>query len=190
MNGLCKTSPVDLHGTKRIDIAWKSRLHTFIQNPLLWKKISRQETNEANLLGESLETLLSKKSGQIAFREFLKSEFCEESLDFWLACQEFKSFDSPEERTQRAASIYEEFIKADSPKQVNLDFYTREIIGQSLQQPSPSCFTVAQKKIYSLMENGCFPRFIQSEHYKVLFDAASRQRGLGKHRRAMRIKST
>ncbi|XP_069020650.1 regulator of G-protein signaling 21-like [Embiotoca jacksoni] len=151
--------------------------------------MNRQEKNEANLLGESLETLLSKKSGQIAFREFLKSEFCEENLDFWLACQEFKTFDSPDELTQRAACIYEEFIRAESPKQVNLDFCTREIISQSLQQPSPSCFAVAQKKIYSLMENGSFPRFNQSEQYKVLFDAALKQRGHGKHRKALRIKS-
>lgn len=40
------------------------------------------------------------------------------------------------------------------------------------------------------MENGSFPRFIQSEQYKVVFGAASKQRGLGKHRKALRIKST
>lgn len=74
--------------------------------------------------------------------------------------------------------------------QVNIDFYTREIISQCLQQPSPSCFVVAQRKIYSLMENGSFPRFIQSEQYKVLFDATSKPRGPGKHRKALKIKST
>uniref|UniRef100_A0A4W6FQ08 Regulator of G protein signaling 2 n=1 Tax=Lates calcarifer TaxID=8187 RepID=A0A4W6FQ08_LATCA len=108
--------------------------------------------------------------GQKAFRDFMKSEYCEENLDFWFACQEFKTFDSQEELTRRAARIYEEFISAESPRQVNLDFYTRELISQSLQQPSPSCFVAAQKKIYSLMENDSFPRFIQSEQYKVLFD--------------------
>ncbi|XP_072220130.1 regulator of G-protein signaling 21-like [Leuresthes tenuis] len=148
-----------------------------------------QETDETSLQGESLETLLSKKCGQIAFLGFLKSEFCEENLDFWLACQEFQTFDCPEERTKRAARIYETFIKDDSPKQVNLDFYTRENIRQSLQQPTPSCFVVAQKKIYSLMEHGSFPRFIQSELYKVLIDAASEQRGLRKRSMALRIKT-
>lgn len=74
--------------------------------------------------------------------------------------------------------------------QVNFDFYTREIISQSLQQPSPSCFVVAQRKIYSLMKNGSFPRFIHSEQYKVLFDAAYKQRGLGKHWKALKIRST
>lgn len=52
------------------------------------------------------------------FREFLKSEFCEENLDFWLACQDFKRFEEPEELRRRATNIYEEFIRADAPKQV------------------------------------------------------------------------
>ncbi|XP_035525879.1 regulator of G-protein signaling 21-like [Morone saxatilis] len=186
MNGLSETS-LDLQDTKRIHNTWKSKINSFIQSPLPWRKINRQETNQTSLLVESLEALLSQKRGHAAFRDFMKSEFCEENLDFWLACQEFKNFDSPEELKQRATSIYEEFIRAESPKQVNLDFYTREIISQSLEQPSPSCFVVAERKIYSLMENGSFPRFIQSEQYKVLFDAASKP---GKRRKALKIKST
>ncbi|CAN9503140.1 unnamed protein product [Ophioblennius macclurei] len=186
MNTLCKASPMDFRDTKRIDIAWKSRIHTLIQSPLPWTKTIRQETNEASLLGDSLEAFLCKKSGQTAFWEFLKSEFSEESLDFWLACEDFKTCDSPEERAQRATNIYEEFVRDDSPKQVNLDFYTRDIISQSLQQPSQSCFDVAQKKIYSLMENGAFPRFLESQQYKLLLDSTLKQRGLGKHCKASR----
>ncbi|AWP04414.1 putative regulator of G-protein signaling 21-like [Scophthalmus maximus] len=164
MNGLCRTS-LDLQDPKRIHIAWKSRVQKyFICSPLPWK----------NIISEV--TFSRVTGGQKAFWYFLKSEFCEENLDFWLACQEFQTCDSPEELTRRAASIYEEFIGDESPRQVNIDFYTREIISQSLQQPSPSCFVVAQKKIYSLMENGSFPRFIQSENYKVLFDGAVKQR--------------
>ncbi|XP_068557612.1 regulator of G-protein signaling 21-like [Cebidichthys violaceus] len=190
MNGLSKTS-LDLRDTKRIHNAWKSRIYNFIQSPLLRGEIKRQETNETCLLGESLETLISQKCGRIAFWDFLKSEFCEENLDFWLACQEFKTSDRPEELTRRAASIYEEFIGPESPRQVNLDFYTREIIRQSLQQPSPSCFVVAQRKIFSLMENCSFPRFTQSEQYKVLLSAAAaEQRGLPRHRKALKIRST
>lgn len=116
MNWSSKIS-LDLQDSKRIHKAWKSRMHNFIQS-LPTGKINRQERNETSTLDESLETLLSQKCGQIAFRDFLKSEFCEENLDFWLACQEFQTFDSPEELTQRAASIYEEFVSTESPKQV------------------------------------------------------------------------
>ncbi|KAK2822106.1 hypothetical protein Q5P01_022171 [Channa striata] len=174
MDGLSRT-PLDIQNTNRIHNAWKSRIHDLIQSPLLWMKICREETNEANQLGESLETFLSQKfmfscvkSRQRAFWEFLKSEFCEENLDFWLACQEFKSF----------------------IRTVNLDFYTREIISQSVRQSSPSCFVEATKKIYSLMENDSFPHFIQSEQYKLQLDAASTERDLRKYRKALRMKST
>ncbi|XP_034470230.1 regulator of G-protein signaling 21-like isoform X1 [Hippoglossus hippoglossus] len=163
MNELSTTS-LDPRDTKRIHNAWKSKVQKyFLRSPLSWRKINKQETYEVSHMEESLETLLSQKFGRTAFRDFLKSEFCEENLDFWLACQEFKTCDSPDELTRRAARIYEEFISDESPRQVNIDFYTREIISQNLQQPSPSCFVVAQKKIYGLMENGSFPRFIQSE---------------------------
>ncbi|XP_030015459.1 regulator of G-protein signaling 21-like isoform X2 [Sphaeramia orbicularis] len=190
MNGLCSTAPLDLHNTQRIHTAWKSRIHDFMQSPLPWRKIYRQATNETSLLGESLETLLSHKRGQIVFRDFLKSEFCEENLDFWLACQEYKTHESPEKLRWRAENIYEEFITAESPKQVNLDFSTRDAISRSLQQPTASCFVAAQKKVYSLMENGSFQRFIHSEQYKVLSDAALKQKGLRKHRKALKTKST
>lgn len=58
------------------------------------------------------------KGGQTVFLDFLKSEFCDENLEFWLACEEFKSFDTAEEVTRRATRIYEEFVRADAPKQV------------------------------------------------------------------------
>lgn len=57
--------------------------------------------------------------------------------------------------------------------QVNLDFNTSRIISQSLQRPSASCFVTAQGKIFSLMENGSFPRFLQSENYRGLFHDGS-----------------
>ncbi|KAM3866022.1 regulator of G-protein signaling 21-like [Diretmus argenteus] len=166
MNAICETTSDDLHERKM------------------------QSTNETRLQGQSLETLLSQRSGQTAFWDFLKSEFCEENLDFWLACEEFKTLNSPEQLTRKATSIYEEFIRIESPREINLDFYTRDITAQNLQQPSPSCFSEAQRKIYSLMENDSFPRFIQSDQYKDLFDAASRPRSFGKHRRAFKMKST
>ncbi|KAM4728614.1 regulator of G-protein signaling 21-like [Anableps anableps] len=147
-----------------------------------------QETYEASLLEASLETVLSKKSGRRVFWEFLRLEFCEENLEFWLACKEYQSFYSLEEQKRIAASIYEEFIRDGSPKQVNLDSCTREAIRKSLEQPGPSCFAVAEKKIYILMENCSFPRFIETESYKLFINSISNQRGLKKNRMAVRIK--
>lgn len=54
----------------------------------------------------------------MAFRDFLKSEFCEENLDFWLACEDFKTLNNPDELIWRATNIYEEFVRTESPREV------------------------------------------------------------------------
>ncbi|XP_077414882.1 regulator of G-protein signaling 21-like [Vanacampus margaritifer] len=188
MDGLTQTSR-DIQNPKRIHKAWKNKIHVFIQNPSPWAKINGQIVSETRSVPveTSLEVLLYQKVGQSAFRDFLKSEFCEENLDFWLACQEFKTLDKLDERKRRASRIYKEFIDADSPSQVNLDFYTKDAIRRNLQQPAATCFVAAQKKIYSLMENGSFPRFVQSEHCKDLFKCTSKRRG---NREPLRMESS
>uniref|UniRef100_A0A667YCF9 Regulator of G protein signaling 2 n=1 Tax=Myripristis murdjan TaxID=586833 RepID=A0A667YCF9_9TELE len=151
---------------------------SYVTQKMSFSSLCRQSASETSLMEDSLETLLSQKSnlnllssGQVAFRDFLKSEFCEENLDFWLACEDFKTLNNPDELIWRATNIYEEFVRTESPREINLDFYTREITTQNIQHPSPSCFALAQKKIYSLMENDSFPRFIKSDQYKDLLDA-------------------
>ncbi|XP_019734731.1 regulator of G-protein signaling 21-like [Hippocampus comes] len=178
---------LDLQTPNRIHDVWKTKIHVFIQNASPRAKIDRKTASDSRSVETSLEVLLSEKVGQSAFRDFLKSEFCEENLDFWLACQEFKTLDRLDERQERASHIYEEFIGSDSPSQVNLDFYTKDAIRQNLQQPAPSCFVVAQKNIYSLMENGAFPRFVQSEYCKGLSKCTSKRRA---NREALRRKSS
>lgn len=56
--------------------------------------------------------------GRTLFRDFLESEYCEENLDFWLACRDFGDLDGPEELRRRAESIYEEFVQANALRQV------------------------------------------------------------------------
>uniref|UniRef100_A0A8C7GXP2 Regulator of G protein signaling 2 n=1 Tax=Oncorhynchus kisutch TaxID=8019 RepID=A0A8C7GXP2_ONCKI len=110
----------------------------------------------------------SPADGKAAFRIFLKSEFCEENIEFWTACEEFRTISSLEKLSSRARSIYEEFIQCDAPKEINLDYQTKDAIVQSLCLPSLTCFLLAQKKVFSLMENNSYPRFIHSELYKEL----------------------
>ncbi|KAK1805990.1 hypothetical protein P4O66_013035, partial [Electrophorus voltai] len=38
-------------------------------------------------------------------------EFCEENIEFWLACEEFQQIKSPSKRISRAKAIYKKFIK-------------------------------------------------------------------------------
>lgn len=57
--------------------------------------------------------------GLAVFRHFLRSEFSEENLDFWLAVEKFKRTRPPSRMATRAARIYQEFISTSAGRQVS-----------------------------------------------------------------------
>uniref|UniRef100_A0A8C1EBM7 Regulator of G-protein signaling 3 n=2 Tax=Cyprinus carpio TaxID=7962 RepID=A0A8C1EBM7_CYPCA len=120
---------------------------------------------EAMKWGESLDKLLIHKYGLAAFRAFLRTEFSEENLDFWLACEDYKKIKSQSKMASKAKKIFAEFIAIQSCKEVNLDSSTREHTKENLQNISRSCFDLAQRRIYGLMEKDSYPRFLRSELY-------------------------
>ncbi|XP_044295210.1 regulator of G-protein signaling 2-like [Varanus komodoensis] len=156
---------------------WKSRLSYFLQNSSTNTKTNkkahqkahfRPSPEEAQLWSEAFDELLASKYGLSAFRAFLKSEFCEENIDFWLACEDFKKIKSPQKLTAKAKKIYSDFIEKEAPKEINIDFQTKNTIAQNLQEATHTCFNAAQKRVYSLMENNSYPRFLESEFYQEL----------------------
>ncbi|XP_041839999.1 regulator of G-protein signaling 5 [Melanotaenia boesemani] len=122
----------------------------------------KQKLQDAKIL-QDLETLLSNKSGLQAFRGFLRSEFSEENLEFWLACEDFRISPSNRQKT-KASSIYSQFINPDAPLEVNLDAETRDALLEVMESPCADTFKNAQQRIYSLMAKDSFPRFLRS-HY-------------------------
>lgn len=59
-------------------------------------------------------------AGRKVFREFLKCEYSEENILFWLACEELKKETSPEAIEEKARIIYEDFISILSPREVRI----------------------------------------------------------------------
>lgn len=57
--------------------------------------------------------------GLATFRNFLKSEYSDENIEFWLTCEDYKKIKSSFRMSSRAKKIYEQFIKAESPKEVS-----------------------------------------------------------------------
>nr|XP_026248644.1 regulator of G-protein signaling 16 isoform X1 [Urocitellus parryii] len=122
---------------------------------------------------ESFDLLLSSKNGVAAFHAFLKTEFSEENLEFWLACEEFKKIRSAAKLASRAHRIFDEFIRSEAPKEVNIDHETRELTRTNLQATTTMCFEVAQGKTRTLMEKDSYPRFLKSPAYQDLAARAS-----------------
>ncbi|XP_056321945.1 regulator of G-protein signaling 5b [Danio aesculapii] len=117
---------------------------------------------------QSFHELLLHKDGLCAFTTFLSSEYSEENIAFYLACEDFRNTKSSSKLCAKAKKIYEEFICSDAPREVNLDHETRTVTLKNMEQPTSSCFNFAQSKIYTLMEKDCYPRFLKSAVYQEL----------------------
>ncbi|XP_004068151.2 regulator of G-protein signaling 5-like [Oryzias latipes] len=172
--------PTEMSAEKKVKKRknWNNKIQFLLnRNPqprlaLRRKKPYGPSVDDVNQWAQSLDKLLNHKYGKTAFRLYLKSEFCEENIEFWMACEDFKLLKTRREKVTKAKKMYKEFIKPDAPKEINLDYQTRDNIIQSLDDPTTTSFLAAQKKVYSLMENNAYPRFIHSDFYKELFAAA------------------
>ncbi|KAM7387732.1 hypothetical protein PAMP_023952 [Pampus punctatissimus] len=111
---------------------------------------------------ESFSHVLNSETGRTVFSSFLRSEFSEENIDFWVACEDYKK-NATSELATRAKQIYQQYVEADSPKEVNLDAATREETRRKVESVNPSCFAEAQKMIYVLMEKDSYRRFLKSK---------------------------
>ncbi len=63
--------------------------------------------------------LCSPSDGLAAFRAFLRTEFSEENLEFWLACEEYKKIKSQSKMASKAKKIFAEYIAIQSCKEVS-----------------------------------------------------------------------
>lgn len=114
-------------------------------------------------------SIMYKTGGRYYFREFLRSEYSEENMLFWMACEELKTEQqNPQIVEEKARLIYEDYISILSPKEVSLDSRVREVINRNMVDPSPYTFDEAQLQIYTLMHRDSYPRFLNSSIYKKL----------------------
>jgi len=116
---------------------------------------------------KAFDNLLHHKYGLNLFREFLRTEFSEENIEFWIVCEEYRSL-KPSKMNERAQEIYNDFVAVQAPREVNLDSKTREITVDNIDNPNKHTFEQAQKRIQALMEKDSYPRFLRSDVYMQL----------------------
>ncbi|TWW58313.1 regulator of G-protein signaling 4 [Takifugu flavidus] len=122
----------------------------------------------------SFSHVMNSEMGRQVFASFLRSEFSEENMDFWVACEEYRKM-APSDLAARAQQIYQLYIESDAPKEVNLDAVTREETRQNVDQAHPSCFDEAQKMIYILMEKDSYRRFLHSTLVQDLLERQAKR---------------
>ncbi|XP_070602809.1 regulator of G-protein signaling 5-like [Erythrolamprus reginae] len=145
-----------------------SAIDLIIPYPEKPAKVQKPSPEEALQWCNSLEKLLQNPYGLASFRTFLQSEFSEENIEFWIACEDYKKNKLSTKMAERAKKIYEEFIQSDAPKEVNIDHFTKSVTMKNLVEPSVSTFDLAQKRIFMLMEKDSLPRFVRSNLYEQL----------------------
>ncbi|KAI5643259.1 regulator of G protein signaling domain-containing protein [Phthorimaea operculella] len=118
--------------------------------------------------GQSFDRLMRSAAGRKVFRDFLRGEYSEENIMFWLACEELKRETDPDAVEEKARFIYEDYISILSPKEVSLDSRVREVVNRNMVEPTPHTFDEAQLQIYTLMHRDSYPRFVASPLYKTL----------------------
>lgn len=131
-------------------------------------EIGNVSVSEVNSWSDSFEKLMSSESGRKVFRSFLRCEYSEENILFWLACEDLKHEPNSELIEEKARIIYEDFVSILSPREVSLDSRVREIINRNMIAPSQNTFDDAQLQIYTLMHRDSYPRFVSSTQYKDL----------------------
>ncbi|KAF3823084.1 hypothetical protein GH733_010520 [Mirounga leonina] len=144
--------------------------HSKRDKVVVCQRVSQEEVKK---WAESLENLISHECGLAAFKAFLKSEYSEENIDFWISCEEYKKIKSPSKLSPKAKKIYNEFISVQATKEVNLDSCTREETSRNMLEPTITCFDEAQKRIFNLMEKDSYRRFLKSRFYLDLANSSS-----------------
>jgi len=106
-----------------------------------------------------LEDVLSSKDGVEAFRRFLKSEYNEELLNMWLACEKYTR--QPEAKLEKESQkIYDTYLEIDAPHEVfPINEELKEEVKRSLSEPTSTTFLDIQEDIFDRMANDLFQRF-------------------------------
>ncbi|CAF0915606.1 unnamed protein product [Brachionus calyciflorus] len=112
------------------------------------------------------EKLLEDPLGLEIFTEFLKKEYSEENIDFWVKCENFKKLTDMDEMKQVANEIWNTYLDTSSMCQINVDNKARSSCQEALQTPNLSMFEMAQTQIFSLMKYDSYSRFLKSQMYK------------------------
>ncbi|XP_012689604.2 regulator of G-protein signaling 4 [Clupea harengus] len=129
--------------------------------------VKRENPIDIEKWKSSFNNVINNEVGLAAFKAFLKSEFSQENIAFWMACEEYKKT-SADKMAAKAKQIFDQYVEMDSPGEVNLDSATREETRSNLLSPDVTCFDEAQSKIVTLMETDSYRRFLKSKLFLKL----------------------
>ncbi|KAF4795744.1 regulator of G-protein signaling 19 [Turdus rufiventris] len=166
-------APTSMGRNEDRERAWRASRETKLETIPNCEACAKPTPEEVQGWAQSFDKLMKSPAGRNVFREFLRTEYSEENMLFWLACEELKTECNKHTIDEKARMIYEDYISILSPKEVSLDSRVREVINRKMQEPSSHTFDDAQLQIYTLMHRDSYPRFLNSAIYKSLLQTVS-----------------
>merc|ERR1711892_461906 len=117
----------------------------------------------------NIDAVLNDVLGRVAFSYFLKLEFSEENIQFWIDCENFRKQKAGHagDCARLIDDIIRKYVGQAAEMSVNLPSRLEESALANRQAVKPT-FEAHQKHIYELMKFDSYPRFIRSEHYRRL----------------------
>nr|ADW27177.1 axis inhibition protein A [Schmidtea mediterranea] len=141
-----------------------------LQNVVKVPTMEYVQTNQTdNPLVVDFKVLLNDSQGVEIFRGFLESERVTHYLEFWFACQGFKSADR-EKVYQLIKVIYRAYIRSESKTAVPLQPNTKKNIVDKISSKQcldQSIFDTAQMEIRDVLIKEFYIRFIKSESFEL-----------------------
>lgn len=100
------------------------------------------------------------------YREYLRAALSYESLMFFLDVEDFKRIVDPDERREKAHSIYEKFFSDASEFEISVESSVKQTIRESLRsQPEADLFNIAQALILLTLEEDTLGKFLACPLY-------------------------
>uniref|UniRef100_A0A0B7AY01 RGS domain-containing protein n=1 Tax=Arion vulgaris TaxID=1028688 RepID=A0A0B7AY01_9EUPU len=133
------------------------------------RRLATVDPEEAKEWSKSFENLLFDKTGLELFRGFLLTEHSDENIEFWIACENYKTVKSNKQLPPLALKIFNDYVAVQSTKEINLDSKTRNQTYENVTcNPTRQTFDEAQRRVQALMEKDSYRRFLESEIYHDL----------------------
>ncbi|KHJ46913.1 regulator of G protein signaling domain protein [Trichuris suis] len=122
---------------------------------------------------DDFEMLLHDPERLSVFAKFLRKEYSEENIEFWMDCEEYKRAASSQDRQMLGKHLYDCYFSPNAHKPVNVDSEARQSVKAGIEAGNftESLFDKAQLQIFMLMKFDCYRRFLNSEE----FDEISRE---------------
>jgi len=123
---------------------------------------------------ESLEELLSYKSGAVIFSQFLNSiGLSDDPIVFWFACKEYREKASLDRDIRRieARRIYDTFLRPGALNLIKIkDVAVVARMESQLLWPSLVIFDQVAQEVLTTLQEEVYPIFLKSKLYEVITD--------------------